>query len=228
MPLFSTATVGRFASEAENIFQKNFPCIIDRTSIDIISGVAIYTLADYIIDIRRITWKGIKVAPMTHRRFREAQIGITATASMPTEYIFDNIGASQLRFFPIPSVAVSILSLDAGLWGTNIGNGIIIEYYRTPDYTTYTLPVFFRRRLIKAYVMKMCYSIEGRGQNLKAAKYWDAKWRYLSETYGVLLNELINAPRHIIVGPDGVTKEFLPRRPMLPYDKIGIGVDKGE
>jgi len=225
--LFSTATLTRFASEAENIFQKNFPCIIDRTSIAIVSGTAIYTLADYVIDIRRITWKGTKVYPMTHRRYREAQVGVTATGT-PYEYIFDNIGASQIRFFPIPNIAISQLALDIGLWGSNIANGIVIEYYRTPDYVTYTIPAFFRKRLIKSYVMKMCFSIEGRGQNLKAVKYWDAKWKYYTEIYGALLNELINAPRHIIAGPDSVTKEFSPRRPMLPYNKIGIGVDKGE
>ena len=89
---------------------------------------------------------------------------------------------------------------------------------------------FFRKRLIKAYVLKMCFSIEGRGQNLKASKYWHDKWNYYNEIYGMLLEELINEPRHIIAGPSGISRDFKLKslENNLKYDNIGIGVDKGE
>ena len=42
--------------------------------------------------------------------------------------------------------------------------------------------------------------------------------------------ELINEPRHIILGPGGISRDFRLRtlENNLSYDNIGIGVEKGE
>ena len=228
MALFSTATITRFAQEAEDLFVKNHHCITDRTALSIVSGTSTYSLPSYLIDIRRITWKGLKIYPASHRSLRESQLSLTNTASVPYNYIFDNIGQAQIRFYPIPSVTIA--SIGTNLYGSEIANRVIVDFYRSPDYATFIIPSFFRKRLIKAYVLKMCFSIEGRGQNLKASKYWHDKWNYYNEIYGMLLEELINEPRHIILGPSGISRDFKLNNleNNLKYDNIGIGVDKGE
>ena len=228
MSLFSTATITRFAQEAEDLFVKDYHCIIDRTALAIVANTHTYSLPSYLIDVRRLTWKGLKIYPASHRSLRESQLSLTNTASVPYNYIFDNIGQAQIRFFPIPSV--NIASIGTNLYGSEIANRVIVEFYRSADYTAFTIPSFFRKRLIKAYVLKMCFSIEGRGQNLKASKYWHDKWNYYNEIYGMLLEELINEPRHIILGPGGISRDFNLRtlENNLKYDNIGIGVEKGE
>ena len=103
----------------------------------------------------------------------------------------------------------------------NILTQCIVEFYRTPDYFDFKIPLFIRRRLLKAYVMKMCYAKEGDGQNLKAVKYWTAKYDGLKELYTQLLEELINRPRKLIANGNGndITRIA---RPTLPIDKFGI------
>jgi hypothetical protein len=225
MPLWDAATLTRFSQEAEDIFAREFPCIIDRIALDIIADTHTYTLSDYIIDIRKITWKGVRIDPLFHRSFREYQPSLTSRGK-PTDYIFNNIGQSQIRFFPIPTESIATINTD--LWGAEIANRVIVEYYRTPNYTTFTIPTFFRRRLIKAYVLRQCFAIEGKGKNLKAVKYWDNKWNNLKEIYGLLLEELINQPRRLIVGTTSRTSNFILPRPQLPEAYRNIGVDKGE
>jgi hypothetical protein len=222
-PLFSSATITRFANEAEDIFAREKQCIIERETIAITSGTHTYTLPDYIIDIRKITWKGKKLDPLSFQKLRN-NLDMVSTGT-PDSYIYDNISASQIRFFPIPNENITSITTD--LYGSEILNRVIIEYYRNPDHSIYIIPPFFRRRLLKSYINRCCFSIEGSGQNLKAAKYWDNKWNYLKEQYGNLLEDLINEPRRIIMGGNAFERYVLPT-PQLPYEYRGIGVDKGE
>lgn len=226
MAIFSSLLITRFSQEAENEFAREFPCILDRETLSIVSGTSIYTLPSHVIDVRKITWKGLRINPLSHRRYRE-YFDQVSTGSTPECYIYNNIGISQIKFFPIPNVTIA--GITTNLWGSEIANRVIVEYYRTPDYSVYTIPAFIRRRLLKAYVMWKCFSIEGRGQNLKAAKYWEGKWQYLKVSYSNLLEDLINEPRRIIVGgsTDYNDNRGIPT-PQLPYNYRGIGVDKGE
>lgn len=223
MALFSSATITRFANEAEDLYVREFPCIIDRLSLTIVALTHTYTLPDHVIDIRKITWKGKRIDPYSFRKFRNELD--TVSTGTPDRYIYDNVNQSQIRFFPIPNEAIAAISTN--LFGSEIGNRVVVEHYRTSDYNSYTIPNFFRRRLLKAYVNKCCFSIEGLGQNLKAAKYWTNKWNYLKDQYSALMEEMINEPRRLIIGGTGAERYILPR-PMLPYDQRGIGVDKGE
>lgn len=225
MPVFDSATLTRFTEDGEKDFNRDYPHIIDRLSLDIVAGTHTYTLPEYVLDIRRVTWLGYKVDPQRHRPLRDRELSLTATAAKPTDYVFDNIGQQQIRFYPIPSVTIA--STNVNLYGSEIPNRVIVEYYRIPDHTSQIIPSFFRRRLLKAYVMKAAHSIEGKGQNFKAAGYWARKYFFLKETYGSLLDELINEPRRIIIGGMAGRNLGIPR-PVLPYDQIGIGVDKGE
>src|SRR5947207_14046813 len=101
MSLFSTATITRFAQEAEDLFVKDHHCIIDRTALSIVANTHTYSLPSYLIDVRRITWKGLKISPASHRGLRESQASLTSTSATPYNYIFDNIGQAQIRFFLI-------------------------------------------------------------------------------------------------------------------------------
>lgn len=223
MSIFSAALITRFSNEGEEVFAREFPCIIDRVALSIVSGTSIYTLSDYIVDVRKITWKGLRLDPYGHRRYRESFS--PSSTGIPNSYIYNNIGQSQIKFLPAPNVTIA--SVSSNLFGSEIINRVIVEYYRTPDFNTNIIPSFFRRRLLKAYVLKNCFSVEGPGQNLKAAKYWESKWNYLKETYGNLLDELINSPRRIIIGGTSSYRRLIPT-PQIPYNSQGIGVNPGE
>jgi hypothetical protein len=131
-PTFSAALITRFQNEAEEIFAREFPCLIDRISLDIVSGTSIYTLPSYIIDIRKITWKGKRLAPLSHRRYRENFS--PSSSGTPEYYIHNNIGQSQIKFLPSPNE--TIVSSTSNLWGSNISSKVIVEYYRAPSFSS--------------------------------------------------------------------------------------------
>lgn len=223
MTVFATDLITRFSNDAEAEFAAEFPCIVDRLALDIVSGTSEYTLPDYVISIRKITWMGKKVDTTSHRRYRD--YFSPSSTGTPYLYIYNNLGQGKIKFLPAPNVTIAAVTIN--LFGSEIANRVIVEYYRTPDFVSFTIPIFFRRRLLKAYVLKKCFAVEGKGQNYKGVKYWNARWEYLKETYGTLLSELIDSPRMILVGKSVTYRQLIPT-PVLPYNDIGIGVRKGE
>jgi hypothetical protein len=116
---------------------------------------------------------------------------------------------------------------QTNLYGTNIDKCFIVEYYQAPDFTDAKIPAYIRRRLLKNYIMRGCFNIEGQGQNMKASKYYKERWRMLKEMYGNLLSELHNKPRKLVV--NGISASyFFPGVPLLPIDRFGTSVDAGE
>src|SRR4051812_33857872 len=99
--LFTSTLVSRLSNEGENDFAVTSPCIVKRISLTITAGTSTYTLPDDVKSIRRITWKGIKLDPLTQRNFRELFQSATQTGK-PFWYVFNNVGLNQIQFFPNP------------------------------------------------------------------------------------------------------------------------------
>lgn len=222
--LFSATTIQRFLEEGEDAFNDENNCIIKRVALSVTSGTPEYTISDSILNIRRITWKGKKLDPLTTRDAR-VHFQNMGQLGQPFWYLFNNIESNKIRFFPSPNETVA--SITTNLYGSEIPNRVIIEYYSTTNSTTILLPSYFRRRLLKSYVLKSCFQIEGQGQNLKAAQYFDKKFKTLSVMYNGLLNELHNKPRKLVLQGMASTSYF-PGRPVWPIDRFGTGVDRGE
>jgi hypothetical protein len=222
--LFSVDTVDRFSQAAEEEFANEFPCIQHRVALSIVSGTSTYELSDNVLSIRRITWKGKKLDPLPHRNFRESFQSATQSGT-PFWYVYNNIGLNQIKFFPAPNETIS--SITTNLYGSEIASRVIVDYFRTPDFSSYTIPAYFRRRLLRAGTVSSCFAIEGEGQNLKASKYFKSRWQFLKQQYSLLLGELHNKPRKLVLGSCG-TQGFFPGSPMLPMSRYGISLDAGE
>ncbi len=221
MPIWSTATINRFESNGEDTFAIDYPCIVDRISLDITSGTDTYELPDYITRIRRITWKGKKLWPIQERDVRLRSLNAIGT---PREYIYDNLGTLKIKLYPIPNETIS--SVDSNLYGSEIPNRVIVEFYRTASYPAFSLPRFFRRRLLKCYILKSCFQMDGKGSTLKAAKYFSDKFKMLCGFYSDLLFELISRPRKLISIPDAIYGgRQIPNSVRFPDHVRGTGVD---
>lgn len=224
MSLFSTDTITRFAQEGESDFCSEKPCIIKRVALTIVSGTATYTLSDDVLSIRRIAWKGQKLDPLPQRAAREIFQGASQSGT-PFWYIFNNIGQNKIQFFPAP--VVNIATTASNLYGSEIANRVIVEYWQAPDYTTAIIPSYMRRRLLKAYVLKSCFAIEGAGQNLKNVGYFEDKYRNLKRLYTQLLEDLHGKPRKLSLNNYSGTGYF-PGQPILPMARFGQSVETGE
>ena len=220
--VFSDPTIDRFKVIGENEFVNEYPCIVDRISLSIAANTATYTLPSYVTSIRRITWLGQKVWPLPHRDLRTSYTGATTT-SKPDWYIYNNIGQSKIQFYPTPGVAIA--QATTGLWGSNIATACIVEFYRLPDQVNFTIPLFFRRKLLKCYVNKRSFSMETKSQNLKNRDYWNDKYAMLKQTYGTLLEDLNNRPRKLILDGNASENYYRMPSPRLPA-RFGVGVDE--
>ena len=223
MPLFSDATVTRFfnAGEVEVSQEVNF--ITERLSLNIENGQNIYVLPDYIRDIRRITWLGLGLDPLTQRSYRDF-FGPGNQFATPFWYLYSNVQQNSIQFFPAPCQNIPVVT---NVWDTDIPNGVIVEYNRVSDNTTYTMPVWARNSVCSRYAGLKLATIEGPGQNLKVAKYYESQWPLWKLRFQNRINELYNAPRKLIV--TGIsTNNWYPGSPILPIDQFGIYVDTGE
>ena len=224
MPLFDATTITRLSQEGENSFAIDNPCILKRVAPATTSGVSLITLADDVKSIRRVTWKGYKLDSLPQRNFREV-FQAANQQGRPFWYIFNSVGQNVIQLFPAPNESLSAAVTD--LWGAAIPNQLIVEYFCAPDFVTTMIPSYFRRRLLKTYVLRGCFNIEGQGQNLQNSKYFKQRWEQLSKMYGQLLDDLHNKPRKLVV--QGISAAYyFPGRPLLPIDRFGISVDTGE
>ncbi|HWY36415.1 MAG TPA: hypothetical protein VNX68_17355, partial [Nitrosopumilaceae archaeon] len=136
MPNLTNDDYLRFQEDGANDFCTEKHFLTDRYSPVIASGTAIYTLPDYILSIRRVTFLGQKLDPLTKRNEREVFQAATQQG-LPFWYVFNNIGALTIKLFPIPN---QNLAAGINLWSTDIISSCIIEYYRTNDGNTFDIP----------------------------------------------------------------------------------------
>jgi hypothetical protein len=221
MSVLDATTLERFYNKAEEIISTEKKFLVDRTSLSIVASTHTYTLPDYVIAIRRITYLGTKLDPLPARNFREVFQAATQQ-SKPFWYVYNNIGLNKIRLFPTP---VSNVSTVVDPW-KNISTGVIVEFNRVTDNSTFIIPVYLRRQLLKQYVAKMVATIEGPNQNLKLAAYFDKKWEYLKNDFIRFVDELYMKPRKLVI-TDTTSMGYIKGFPVLPLDKFGVSVDEG-
>jgi hypothetical protein len=144
----------------------------------------------------------------------------------PYNYIFDNLGQMVIKLFPTPNE--NITAATSSLYDpATILDQCIVEFYAAPDGLSYFLPTCMRRRLLKAFVLKQAYAGEGKGQNIKASKYWAAKWDYMKDAYTDKVFDIITAPRKLLASnlDYDLAKKLTVPRPVLPLNMLGVGVD---
>ncbi len=224
MPVWSEEQIERWTLQAEEVFIKECSCLIDRFSLNIESGSSLYTLPDAVKDVRRITYKGVKLYPLTQRTQRDWMSGSDPSGT-PTDYIFSNQGLLTIKLWPTPNETITAEQNDLFMPEV-IRRNCIVEAYFMADGINYQLPDYIRRRILKPYILKLAYRAEGKGQNLKASKYWDLRWKQMKELYINRLYDMYNKPRKLI--QSSLADGRFPRRPSLPPELDNIGVDIGE
>lgn len=225
MPIFDSATLSRFYNQGENIISDERPFLVDRLALTIVAGTSTYTLPDYVRSIRRITYFGNYLDPLPRRAQRDIFQAATQM-SKPFWYIFNNIGLNKIQLFPVPNQNVAPVT---NLWGNGISatTGCIVEFYRVTDNSSFVLPPWIKRQLLKQYVAQQTFQVDGQGNNLKLAQYFSKRWQLRKQEFIDLLDELIYKPRKLCLTSISGSGWF-PGRPILPIDRFGTSVDTGE
>lgn len=220
--IFSDDEYIQCAEQVEADFSRMFPSIETRYAFPIVANTSTYSLPSDLISVRRITWNGRRIEPLPARQQRAYFQGTAATGA-PMYYLYSEIVASRLiRFFPTPNISVTA---SGNLYGAGINPGLVMSYWSLPDYTTKIIPVWLRRRVIKAGALAKLYLKEGPGQNLIAAKYYSDKFVAQANMNG----QLIDYSAAMMILQDRQQWLFrYPAGPIYPVDQYGIGVDEGE
>lgn len=222
MPLFTDAAVSRHYNNGEQDISAEHPFLVDRVSLNLVAGTALYTLPNYVKSIRRVTYLGYKLDPMPRRDHKEAFQSATQQGR-PFWYVFNNVGIAAISLFPVPSVNLATVS---NLWTSGIATGCIVEFDRISDNSTFIIPIYFRSQVLKYYVGKMLYQSEGSGQSLKIAKFFSSRWDKEKNDFYEFLDDVFGRPRKLVT-QNITASNFFPAHPVLPIDRYGTSVDDG-
>jgi hypothetical protein len=222
MPLWTDATISRWYLDGEQDLSTTQPWLVDRFSPSIVAGTAAYVLPNSVKAIRRVTWLGYKLDPMPRRDHKEAFQSATQQGR-PFWYVFNNVGLNTISLFPVPQ---STLASGSNLWTTDISTSCIVEFDRVADGNTFIVPTYFRAQVLKYYVGMMVYKMEGSGQNLKLAKYFEKRWTDEQASFFAFCKEVKGKPRKLVT-QNITASNFFPAYPVLPIDRYGTSVDDG-
>lgn len=243
--IWTSEYLNSLALEAEIQIAEEVPCIIDRLSLDIKSGISEYQLPEYVSDIRKITWEGFKLDAtaqieypnwvylideasggafnadaFTDAYFIDDRVIAGTPQGKPFRYFYSTFGENKVVFNPGPNKDIAILTDE--LWNTDLDKGVIVEFYRMPDGYDWKLPSYIRQRTIKAYIMSKAFAKEGDGQNLKASQYWAQKYQQLLARARSIIWRIHSA--ELRTRTDQVSNGTI-ARPVLPANWNVITVD---
>jgi hypothetical protein len=198
--IWTDSQLQQWSLDAEQQIQKDVQCIFKKFYLQINQGQSLYTLPAFVRSILRITYRGRKLDAVSWDEMlmltpATVVVGIGNTAniessqSRPYYYAMHPTNVYDVRFFPTPPE-----SLTAG--GPDPYSPTVYEPYcniscfRNIDSTyndsTAILPTYIDRRTRKAYVLWKAFASEGKGQNLKAAAYYQAKYEFLVERFKMI------------------------------------------
>ena len=217
-------TLQRYHDQGEIEISQERPFLVDRASLSIVAGTGLYQIPDYVLSIRRVTYRGYALNPLTRRNEREVFQSANAQGS-PFFYVFNNIGANIIKLFPIPSETISAYVGD--MWsGAAISSSVIIEFYRSSDNSSFIIHPSLRRQLLKTYIASQYFLQDTQQQNISIAQYFSRRYEKKKSEYYSLLDELYSKSRRLMIH-DFTTSNFYPGSPVLPL-RFGVGVDSGE
>lgn len=247
--IWTSEYLSALAIEAEIRIAEEIPCIYDRLSISIIAGIAGYQLPEYVANIIKITYQGIRLDPISQYEypdwihtlddsvegafeetaFTDAFLidGILAgrPQGKPERYFYSTFGENKIEFNPTPNENLAVLAGD--IWNQGIADGVVVEFYRVPDGINWKLPHYIRRRTIKSYVMWKAFAKEGDGQNLKAAKYWEVKYLQLLQRAKLIIGRIHQAETRSRSDAVQYQKGII-ARPKLPWNWNTVTVEDCE
>jgi len=195
----------RLRADAEQDICNRINCLFFRYAIQITSGLSVYTLPVTNSRIRRVTWKGRKLDPLTFQEmcdldpqfaYADSTNKYETPTGLPRYYILHPTNIRDLRFYPVPNEDILIDGLD--VYGVGVDTNVVISCFRNIDGTDpkYQLPDYIYRRTVKAYVLWKAFSAEGPGQDSRAAAYQKSKYSFYIEKFSKLNSDIFVSKRY--------------------------------
>lgn len=221
MPMiFSESYLQRLLFEAERDAVNRVDFLFDRFSLLVTAGISTYELPRFFRKMKRVTWRGQKVDPITWQELASLAPsnfvpGYEYSTGVPKYYSLHPNNVRSIRFFPTPNENLPAIQL--GLEGPAIADCCIISCYRGPEeaeVTKWQLPPYIQRRTTKAYAAWKAFAREGKGQNLAASEYYGDKLSWLYDWFSRINDGSYVSRRPRLLAENGDKCKVA--RPVLP------------
>lgn len=187
--IWSDTYLNQVLSDAAHDIVSQVNCLFHRFYLTTVSGTPVYTLPDKVKGIKRITWRGKELTPLSWmelesiapgQAFVSGAIKIEGSSSTPQFYALHPTNILDIKFYPTPNESLSATGGDP-LSPTPNEARCTISVWRSIDDSIpeATLPGYVNRRTRKAYALWRAYGKEGIGQNHKASAYYKERYKFL-------------------------------------------------
>lgn len=219
MSIWTDSQIANWAQEAEGDICLKLNLILDRIGLATSQGQSLFNLPTYINSIRRVCFQGFKLDP---GRFGEivssnSSPGTVISSSRPLTYIYDGFGTNVIKVYP--SVGVATTAPTGDLFNaTAIRQGMIIEFWRAADFNSSTnrVPIWFRRVIVKAYVLLRALGQEGPGQDLMGSAYFNNEYNELLKILSDVNSSVFLSKIRIMDDSIGSSFRTKRARPQMP------------
>lgn len=233
--IFQPPFLSQLATDAEQDINKRVQCIFYRFYLPVTTGLSVYTLPSYVRSVRKISWMGKYLdaenweelqflTPATVFDAPGAPTNVEASVSRPLYYAMHPTNPYDVRLYPCPDT-----TLDVSIFNP-LGDDPYSPYpneqhctvscWRNIDSTfgdpNSLLPTYIDRRTRKAFILWKAFSAEGKGQNLKAAAYYQQKYEFLVDRFGMINSGAFISKKYMIEDGMLVIDGFRYPRPFLP------------
>lgn len=223
--MWNDSFLASLGEDGENNTVQKVEYLFTKFSLGLVQGQSVYILPAWVRNVQRITWQGYKVHPISFREMCELtpstmvideSTKYEAPMGRPLYYCLHPSDVRNIRFYPTPNEDLAID--DSKVWTRDgIGDICCVACYRSYDGGEFKLPEYISRRTLKAFILGMAFLKEGKGQNLRAYKYYDGKYEFCLEILK-RVNSLHFLSRRYRLSDtfnlDGFGKK--PHRPVLP------------
>jgi hypothetical protein len=189
-----------------------------------VSGEGLIRLPQYVLGVRRVTWRGLKIDPiawidMEQLSLTEAMISntdkVNASTGRPLWYSTHPTNIRDLRLYPTPNETFATTG-DPYSPSPNEAR-CCISCWRVPDDSDplLSIPPYVDRRTRKAFVAWKAFEMEGKGQSRIAANYYKQKFLYLLKQFGAINSGVFVSKRYGLSERRNLNRAKYPR-PVLP------------
>ncbi len=173
--LWTDNQISAWAQEGEEDISNKQNLIIDRIGLSTVAQQTLFNLPDQVLNISRITYRGFKLEGKNAQELVDSQSSPnnSISYSRPLFYIYNGYGLKTIKVLSAISETTSAPSGDL-FSATAIRAGLIIEFYRTPDFTTEVNRVSqpMRKILVKYYLLYRALQQDGPGLDLKGSDFF--------------------------------------------------------
>jgi len=229
MPIWTDDYLAQQYYNAGQDIARNIDCIWQRFTFPIMAGQSVYTLPCWVrtvMDIQffgysldKANWDDLTVlTPATVFVSPGNAENIETTPSQrPLWYGMHPTNLYDVRFVPTPSLNMTSDETD-NPYATDNSPKCIVTCFRKNDDNDPAgiLPSYADRRTRKAYALSKAFRVRGKGQNLKAAAYYDAKYKFLLKMFEQINTNPYIGKRYSLDDGNLCIDSFRYPRPTLP------------